>query len=196
MCTQLNMTYYSSTVCVLLDNIKCPAYPTDLVIGMDMSEDVTPQGFERMRSVVLRLLDNMKIAESSCPTGARVALVSYSSFTKYLVRFNDYHRKKQLIDAVNNIALERTSNRRNIGAAMRFVGRNVLKRVRKGVLMRKVAIFLTAGESQDSTSLTTAILEYKALNIKLGVIALRNVPTIRRAFEVKMRTLLNGTQHF
>nr|XP_017207020.1 collagen alpha-6(VI) chain [Danio rerio] len=165
------------------DNIKCPAYPTDLVIGMDMSEDVTPQGFERMRSVVLRLLDNMKIAESSCPTGARVALVSYSSFTKYLIRFNDYHRKKQLIDAVNNIALERTSNRRNIGAAMRFVGRNVLKRVRKGILMRKVAIFLTAGESQDSISLTTAILEYKALNIKLGVIALRNVPAIRRAFE-------------
>ncbi|XP_043116050.1 collagen alpha-6(VI) chain isoform X2 [Puntigrus tetrazona] len=165
------------------DNIKCPAYPTDLVIGLDMSEDVLPQGFERMRSVVLRLLDNLKIAESSCPTGARVAVVSYSSHTKYLIRFNDYQRKKQLIQAVNNIALERTSNRRNIGAAMRFVGRNVLKRVRKGVLMRKVVILLTAGESQDSTSLTTAILEYKGLKIKLGVISLRNVPIIKRAFE-------------
>ncbi|XP_067304321.1 collagen alpha-6(VI) chain isoform X2 [Pseudorasbora parva] len=165
------------------NNIKCPAYPTDLVIGMDMSEDVTPQGFERMRSVVLRLLDNINIAENSCPTGARVAVVSYNSYTRYLIRFNDYQRKKQLIEAVNNIALERTSNRRNIGAAMRFVGRNVLKRVRKGVLMRKVTIFLSAGESQDSTSLTTAILEYKALDIKLGVIALRNVPTIRKAFE-------------
>lgn len=165
------------------NNIKCPAYPTDLVIGIDMSEDVTPQGFERMRSVVLRLLGNINVAESSCPTGARVAVISYSSYTKYMVRFNDYHRKNQLIDAVNNIALERTSNRRNIGAAMRFVGRNVLKRVRKGVLMRKVAIFLSAGESQDSTSLTTAILEYKALNIKLGVIGLRNVPSIRKAFQ-------------
>ncbi|XP_073703863.1 collagen alpha-6(VI) chain [Garra rufa] len=165
------------------DNIKCPAYPTDLVIGLDMSEDVTPQAFERMRSVVLRLLDNINIAESSCPTGARVAVVSYSSYTKYLIRFTDYHRKRQLIEAVNNIGLERTSNRRNIGAAMRFVGRNVLKRVRKGVLMRKVAIFLTAGESQDSTTLTTAILEYKALNIKLGVISLRNVPNMRKAFE-------------
>ncbi|KAK2902792.1 hypothetical protein Q8A67_007505 [Cirrhinus molitorella] len=165
------------------DNIKCPSYPTDLVIGLDMSEDVTPQGFERMRSVVLRLLDNISIAESSCPTGARVAVVSYSSYTKYLIRFTDYHSKKQLIEAVNNIGLERTLSRRNIGAAMRFVGRNVLKRVRKGVLMRKVAIFLTAGESQDSTSLNTAVLEYKALNIKLGVITLRNVPNIRRAFE-------------
>lgn len=156
---------------------------------MDMSEDVTPQGFERMRSVVLRLLDNINVAESSCPTGARVAVVSYSSYTKYMIRFNDYHRKKQLIDAVNNIALERTSNRRNIGAAMRFVGKNVLKRVRKGVLMRKVAIFLSAGESQDSTSLTTAILEYKALNINLGVIGLRNVPTIRKTFQVNLSTL-------
>ncbi|XP_026139557.1 collagen alpha-6(VI) chain isoform X2 [Carassius auratus] len=165
------------------DNVKCPAYPTDLVIGLDMSEDVQPQGFERMRSVVLRLLDNIHIAESNCPMGARVAVVAYSSYTKYLIRFTDYRRKNQLIDAVNNIALERTSNRRNLGAAMRFVGRNVLKRVRKGILMRKVAIFLTAGESQDSTSLTTAILEYKALNIKLGVISLRNVPNIRKALE-------------
>ncbi|KAI2655063.1 Collagen alpha-6(VI) chain [Labeo rohita] len=162
-----------------VDNIKCPAYPTDLVIGLDMSEDVTPQGFERMRSVVLRLLDKINIVESSCPTGARVAVVSYSSYTKYLIRFTDYHRKTQLIEAVNNIGLERTANRRNIGAAMRFVGRNVLKRVRKGVLMRKVAIFLTAGESQDSMSLTTAILEYKALNIKLGVISLRNADETR-----------------
>lgn len=153
---------------------------------MDMSEDVSPQDFEYMRSVVLRLLDNINIAESSCPTGARVAVVSYGSFTKYLIRFTDYHRKKQLIEAVKNIGLERTLKRRNIGAAMRFVGRHVLKRVRKGVLMRKVVIFLTAGESQDSTSLTTAVLEYKALNIKLGVISLRDVPNIRRAFEVKL----------
>ncbi|TRZ03072.1 hypothetical protein DNTS_029875 [Danionella cerebrum] len=165
------------------NNLKCPAYPTELVIGLDMSEDVTPQGFERMRSVLLRLLENIHIAESSCPTGTRVAVVSYSSYTKYLIRFSDYQRKKQLMRAVNNIGLERTTNRRNIGTAMRFVGRNVLKRTRKGVLMRKVAIFLTAGETEDSTSLTTAILEYKALNIKLGVIALRNVPAIRSAFE-------------
>ncbi|XP_048008437.1 collagen alpha-6(VI) chain isoform X1 [Megalobrama amblycephala] len=165
------------------DNTKCPAYPTELVIGLDMSEDVTLQGFERMRSVVLTLLNNINVAESSCPTGARVAVVTYNSYTSYKIRFNDYQRKKQLIEAVKNIGWERTSNRRNIGAAMRFVGRNVLKRVRKGVLMRKVVIFLSAGESQDSTSLITAILEYKALNIKFGVIALRNVPNVRKALE-------------
>ncbi|XP_059364620.1 collagen alpha-6(VI) chain-like [Carassius carassius] len=165
------------------DDIKCPVYPTDLVIAMDMSEDVSPQEFEYMRSVVLRLLDNINIAESSCPTGARVAVVSYGSYTKYLIRFTDYRRKKQLIEAVKNIGLGRTLKWRNIGAAMRFVGRNVLKRVRKATLMRKMAIFLTAGESEDSTSLTTAILEYKALNIKLGVISLSDVPNIRRAIE-------------
>lgn len=178
-----------SLIFVSLDNTKCPAYPTELVIGMDMSEDVTLQGFERMRSVVLRLLDNINVVESSCPTGARVAVVTYNSYTSYKIRFNDYQRKKQLIEAVKNIGWERTSNRRNMGAAMRFVGRNVLKRVRKGVLMRKVVIFLSAGESQDSTSLTTAILEYKALNIKLGVIALRNVPNVRKALEVKLSIL-------
>lgn len=150
-----------------------------------MSEDVTPQGFERMRSAVLALLDNINIAESNCPTGARVAVVSYSSYTKYLIRFADYHRKNQIIQAINNIALERTSNRRNLGSAMRFVSRNIFKRIRKATLMKKVAIFFSSGESQDSTSLTTAILEYKALNIKLGVVGLRNVPSIRSAIEVK-----------
>lgn len=149
-----------------------------------MSEDVTPEDFEDMRSAVLTLLDDIDVAESNCPMGARVAVVSYSSYTKYLIRFADYHRKKQLIEAVKNIALERTSSRRNIGSSMRFVGRNMFKRVRKAALMRKVAIFFTSGESQDTTSLTTAILEYKALDIKLGIIGLRNVPSIRSAMEV------------
>ncbi|KAI7806724.1 putative collagen alpha-6VI chain [Triplophysa rosa] len=177
------ISYVQDNCLCCTGNPKCPAYPTDLVIGLDMSEDVTPQAFERMRSAVLTLLDNINVAESNCPTGARVAVVTYNSYTKYLIRFADYHRKQQLIQAVKNIALERTSSRRNIGSAMRFVGRNMFKRVRKAVLMRKVAIFLSSGESQDTTSLTTAILEYKALNIKLGVIGLRNVPSIRSALE-------------
>ncbi|KAA0703512.1 Collagen alpha-6(VI) chain [Triplophysa tibetana] len=162
---------------------KCPAYPTDLVIGLDMSGDVTPQAFERMRSTVFTLLDNINVVESNCPTGARVAVVSYNSYTKYLIRFTDYNRKQELIQAIQRIALKTSSSRRNIGSAMRFVGRNMFKRVRKATLMRKVAIFLSNGESQDTTSLTTAILEYKALKINLGVIGLRNVPSIRRAFQ-------------
>ncbi|KAF4087948.1 hypothetical protein AMELA_G00076820 [Ameiurus melas] len=167
-----------------LDKAACPVYPTELVIGLDMSDDVTPALFGRMRSTLLSLLDSIDITESNCPTGARVAVVSYSSNTKYLIRFSDYRYKKDLVEAVKNIPRERTTNRRNIGAAMRFVGRNVFKRIRQGVLIRKVAIFLSGGQSQDVTSITTAVLEYKALDINLGVIGFRDTPNVQRAFEI------------
>ncbi|KAJ8371486.1 hypothetical protein AAFF_G00308040 [Aldrovandia affinis] len=162
---------------------ECPAYPTELAIALDMSEDVTPQIFERMRSVVLNLLEDLSIAESNCPTGARVAVLSYSSNTKYLVRFSDYQRKQHLLEAVRNIPLERTANRRSMGSAMRFVARNVFKRVRQGVMMRKVAVFITNGPSQEASAITTAMLEYKALDITPAVLAFRDVPNILRAFE-------------
>ncbi|XP_022529876.2 collagen alpha-6(VI) chain isoform X2 [Astyanax mexicanus] len=177
------ITYVRDNCVCCKANAACPAYPTELVIGLDMSDGVTPVLFERMRTTLVTLLEGLNIAESNCPTGARVAVVSYSSNTKYLIRFSDHRRKKDLLEAVKNIALERTSNQRDIGAAMRFVGRNVFKRVRQGVLMRKVAVFLTVGQSQDLTSITTAVLEYKAQDINLGVIAFRNVPNVRRAFE-------------
>lgn len=167
-----------------LDKAACPVYPTELVIGLDMSDDVTPALFGGMLSTLLSLLDSIDITESNCPTGIRVAVVSYSSNTKYLIHFSDHRHKKDLIEAVKNIPLERTSNRRNIGAAMRFVGRNVFKRIRQGVLIRKVAIFLSGGQSQDVTSITTAVLEYKALDINLGVIGFRDTPNVQRAFEV------------
>ncbi|XP_053350352.1 collagen alpha-6(VI) chain-like [Clarias gariepinus] len=165
------------------DKAVCPVYPTELVIGLDVSEDMTSQLFERMRSTLLSLLDTIDIAESNCPTGTRVAVVSYSSNTNYLIRFSDHHRKKYLLEAVKNIPLPRTSNRRNIGAAMRFVGRNVFKRIRQGVLIRKVAIFFSGGQSQDVTSITTAVLEYKALDINLGVIGFGDTPNVQRAFQ-------------
>ncbi|KAM6936028.1 LOW QUALITY PROTEIN: collagen alpha-6(VI) chain [Lycodopsis pacificus] len=163
---------------------ECPAYPTELVLGLDMSEDVTPAAFERQRSVLLSLLEDVTVSESNCPTGARVAVVGYSAYTKYLIRFQDYRRKTELIESVKNIALERTSNRRQLGAAMRFVGQNVFKRVRAGVMMRKVAVFLSNGPSQDVNDIITAVMEYRALGIVPAVISLKNAPAVGRALQV------------
>ncbi|KAF5896160.1 collagen alpha-6(VI) chain-like, partial [Clarias magur] len=177
------ISYVRDNCACCKDKAACPVYPTELVIGLDVSEDMTPQIFERMRSTLLSLLDRINIAESNCPTGTRLAVVSYSSNTKYLIRFSDHRRKKDLLEAVKNIPLTRTNTRRNIGAAMRFVGRNVFKRLRQGVLIRKVAIFLSGGQSQDLTSITTAVLEYKALDINLGVIGFKNTPNVQRAFK-------------
>ncbi|XP_071325050.1 collagen alpha-6(VI) chain-like [Trachinotus anak] len=163
---------------------ECPTFPTELVFGLDMSEDVTPAAFERQRAALLSLLEDITISESNCPTAARVAVVGYSGSTKYLIRFHDYHRKKQLIESVKSIALERTSNRRQLGASMRFVGHNTFKHVRAGKTMRKVAVFFSGGVSQDSNDIVTAMMEYQALRIFPVVIALRNAPGIARAMEV------------
>ncbi|KAJ8288247.1 hypothetical protein COCON_G00009060 [Conger conger] len=164
-----------------LETDQCLTVNWSIISGKNV--DVTTQIFERMHKVVETLLEKVSIAESSCPTGARVAILSYSSNTKYLIRFSDYHRKHHLLEAVKSIPLERTSNRRNIGAAMRFVARNVFKRVRQGVLMRKVAVFITNGPSQDMIPITTAVLEFKALDITAAVLAFREPPNVRRAFE-------------
>ncbi|XP_028435265.1 collagen alpha-6(VI) chain [Perca flavescens] len=163
---------------------RCPAYPTELVFGLDMSQDVTPAAFERQRSALLSLLDDITISESNCPSGARVAVVAYNAYTKYVIRFQDYQRKTQLIEAVKNIALERTSIRRNLGSAMRFVGQNVFKRVRKGLMMRKVAVFFSSGPSEDNSDIVTAIMEYRALKIVPAVISLRAAPEVERAIKV------------
>ncbi|XP_041101018.1 collagen alpha-6(VI) chain-like isoform X2 [Polyodon spathula] len=163
--------------------IDCPAYPAELVVALDMSEDVSSQAFETMRNIVMALLQNITITESSCPTGARVAVVTYSSSTKYLIRFSDYRKKNQLLQAIQKIPLEKSSNRRNIGAAMRFVARNAFKRVRQGVLIRKVALFISNGASQEATPIITAALEFKALDITPVVIALKDVQNVKLAFE-------------
>ncbi|CAL8238083.1 unnamed protein product [Lota lota] len=148
-----------------------------------MSEDVTPPVFERMRSSLLALLEDVSISESNCPTGARVAVVGYSAHTKHLIRFHDFHRKRQLIEAVRNIALERTASRRHLGAAMRYVGNNLFKRVRQGVRVRKVAVFFSNGPSQDSEDIVTAMMEYRALNIMPAVVALRQSTKTQKAFQ-------------
>uniref|UniRef100_H3AU32 Collagen type VI alpha 6 chain n=1 Tax=Latimeria chalumnae TaxID=7897 RepID=H3AU32_LATCH len=162
---------------------QCPVYPTELVIALDMSSDVTPQAFERMKNIVLSLLEDLEISESNCPTGARVAVVSYNANTRYLIRFSDFNKRNLLLKEIENVSLISSSNKRNIGAAMRFVARNLFKRVRQGVLVRKVAVFFTNGQSKRVAPISTAVLEFSALDIIPVVIAFNDVPFIRRAFQ-------------
>lgn len=171
--------------CATPGRLSCPPYPTELVIALDMSQDVMNVDFRRMNETVEALLDGVAIAESNCPMGARVAVVSYNTNTKYHVRFSDYHSRRRLMNAIWNIPYVRSSNVRDIGAAMRFVARNAFKRTRQATLMRKVAVFITGGTSQDTVALNTGILELSAMDVSTAVVALKPVPEIRRAFEVK-----------
>ncbi|MED6294686.1 hypothetical protein CHARACLAT_023649 [Characodon lateralis] len=182
------VTYIRDNCACSIGHSECPAYPTELVFGLDMSDGVTPSAFERQRSALLSLLEDINIAESNCPRGARVAVVGFSSYTKYLIRFQDYRQKAQLKEAVQNIALERTSNKPLLGASMRFVGQNVFKHVRAGTMLRKVAVFFSSGRSEEVNDIVTAVMEYRALNIIPAVISLSRAPEIRSSIEVGLST--------
>ncbi|XP_039379152.1 collagen alpha-6(VI) chain isoform X3 [Mauremys reevesii] len=161
---------------------ECPVYPTELVFALDISQDVTSQLFERMREIVISVVNATKIKDSNCPVGARVAVVSYNSNTHYLTRFSEFYGKNQLLNKLKNLAYERSSSERDIARAMRFVARNVFKRTRQGPNVRKVAVFFSNGPSSDEFSINTAVLEYTAFDIVPVVIAFNDVPLLGRAF--------------
>lgn len=178
-----------------LGHTKCPGYPTELVIALDMSSDVTPNAFNKIRSTAVSLLEDIEIAETNCLVGARVSVVAYNSYTSYLIRFSDYNQKRRLLEAVRGISLQRTRNRRNIGEAMRFVAENVFKHVRNGKLVRKVAVFLANGDSQDTSAIDSAMMKLKALDINLGVITFNDAPNILRAIQVRKRWMISLCTH-
>lgn len=169
---------------------KCPLFPTEVVFALDVSDDVSQLDFERMRDILLSLLMKMEISGSNCPTGARVAIVSYSSKTDYLVRFSDHKGRTTLLQAVRRLTLARSSGTRNLGDAMRFVVRHVFKRVRSGHLLRKVAVFFQVGWTQDAGSISTAVLELSALDVIPVVI------TFTEGHNLPDALLMNGTNRF
>ncbi|XP_026795015.3 collagen alpha-4(VI) chain isoform X2 [Pangasianodon hypophthalmus] len=182
--TECELVNYVRENCVCCGgHTQCPGYPTELVIALDMSSDVTSEAFDKMRSTAVSLLEDISIAETNCPVGARVSVVSYNSQTSYLIRFSDYRRKSQLLEAVKGISLQRSRNRRNMGQAIRFIVDNVFKRVRNGKLVSKAIIFLTNGDSQDISAINTGMMKLKASDINLGVITFNDAPNVRLAIQ-------------
>lgn len=156
----------------------------DLVFALDMSEEVTPSIFNRMRKIVNDFVQDLKVTEGACPEGARVAVLSYSSTPKMHIRFTEFRKKQALLKALAKVNYEQSADGRNIGLAMRFVARNIFKRARGGFLVRKVAVFITNGPSQETTSIMSAALEFKALDITPVVISFSRVPEIQLPFQV------------
>ncbi|XP_036750675.2 collagen alpha-6(VI) chain isoform X1 [Manis pentadactyla] len=163
---------------------ECPVHPTELVFALDQSRDVTKQEFERMKEMVSSLVRGVRVRESSCPAGARIAILSYSSHTRHLIRFSDAYKKSQLLREIEAIPYERSSDTREIGKVMRFISRNVFKRTLPGAHARRIATFFSSGQSADVHSITTASMEFSALDIVPVVIAFSNVPSIKRAFAI------------
>ncbi|XP_057600202.1 collagen alpha-3(VI) chain isoform X3 [Hippopotamus amphibius kiboko] len=139
--------------------LECPVFPTELAFALDTSEGVTQDTFSRMRDVVLKIVDDLTIAESNCPRGARVAVVTYNNEVTTEIRFADSKKKSVLQDKIKNLQVALTSKQQSLETAMSFVARNTFKRVRNGFLMRKVAVFFSNKPTRASPQLREAVLK-------------------------------------
>ncbi|XP_055985295.1 collagen alpha-6(VI) chain [Sorex fumeus] len=180
---------------------ECPVHPTELVFALDQSQDVTQEDFERMKQMMSSVVQAVRVRDHSCPVGARVAILSYSSHTRHLVRFSDAYAKNRLLQEIEAIPYEKSSENREMGKAMRFISRNVFKRTLPGPRTRRIATFFSSGQSTDAQAITTATMEFSALDIVPVVIAFSNVPSVKRAFAIddtgtfQVIVLPSGTEH-
>ncbi|XP_010624428.1 collagen alpha-3(VI) chain isoform X2 [Fukomys damarensis] len=139
--------------------LECPVFPTELAFALDTSEGVTQDIFSRMRDVVLSIVGELTIAESNCPRGARVAVVTYNNEVTTEIRFADSRKKSALLDSIKNLQVALTSKQQSLETAMSFVARNTFKRVRNGFLMRKVAVFFSNRPTRSTPQLREAVLK-------------------------------------
>ncbi|CAI5761852.1 collagen alpha-3(VI) chain isoform X1 [Podarcis lilfordi] len=138
---------------------ECPVYPTELAFAIDTATGGSADIFNRTKQAVLTIVNNLTIAESNCPRGARVALVTYNSEVTTEIRFADSRRKGNLIKQIQELQMPQTSKQRSLETVMSFVARNTFKRARSGFLMRKVAVFFSNGPTRASAELNDAVMK-------------------------------------
>ncbi|XP_072507399.1 collagen alpha-5(VI) chain [Notamacropus eugenii] len=158
---------------------KCPVYPTELVFALDVSR----QRFEAVKNMTISIVKDLKIRENNCPVGAKVAVLSYSSESRYLVRWSDYSSKQQLLQKLSRMTFEQPSYSRDLGNAMVFVARNVFKRTLPGPNVRRLTVFFSDSQSPDMSSIITATMEFSGLNIIPAVFVFNEMFALEQAFK-------------
>ncbi|NWZ27383.1 CO6A3 protein, partial [Asarcornis scutulata] len=163
---------------------ECPVFPTELAFAIDTSSGVGREVFNRMKQTVLRVVNNLTIAESNCPRGARVALVTYNNEVTTEIRFADARKKSALLQQIQNFQATLTTKPRSLETAMSFVARNTFKRARSGFLMRKVAVFFSNGETRASPQLNDAVLKLYDAGVIPVFLTSRQDAVLERALEI------------
>uniref|UniRef100_A0A8C3LXE5 Collagen alpha-3(VI) chain n=1 Tax=Chrysolophus pictus TaxID=9089 RepID=A0A8C3LXE5_CHRPC len=163
---------------------ECPVFPTELAFAIDTSSGVGRDVFNRMKQTVLRVVSNLTIAESNCPRGARVALVTYNNEVTTEIRFADARKKSSLLQQIQNFQATLTTKPRSLETAMSFVARNTFKRARSGFLMRKVAVFFSNGETRASPQLNDAVLKLYDAGVTPVFLTSRQDAVLERALEI------------
>uniref|UniRef100_A0A663M2D9 Collagen alpha-3(VI) chain n=1 Tax=Athene cunicularia TaxID=194338 RepID=A0A663M2D9_ATHCN len=183
-----SVSVIASTICsqctFLAGPKECPVFPTELAFAIDTSSGVVRDVFNRMKQTVLRVVNNLTIAESNCPRGARVALVTYNNEVTTEIRFADARKKSSLLQQIQNFQATLTTKPRSLETAMSFVARNTFKRARSGFLMRKVAVFFSNGDTRSSPQLNDAVLKLYDAGVMPVFLTSRQDPVLTRALEI------------
>uniref|UniRef100_A0A668AH54 Collagen type VI alpha 3 chain n=1 Tax=Myripristis murdjan TaxID=586833 RepID=A0A668AH54_9TELE len=192
-----------SSMFAQLGQQECPLYPTELAFALDASEGVARPAFNNMRNTVLRLVNDITIAESNCPRGARVALTLYNNEVTTEIRFADALKKRALVQRIEGLQTLQTRKQRSLETAMNFVAQNTFKRVRSGFLMRKVAIFFVNGEVKETQSISAAALRLYDAGIASVFLLNRDQQALTRALQINNTALAqvivlpsNGTAQY
>lgn len=164
-------------------------FPTELAFALDTSEGVTADTFDRMRDVLLKIVGDLTIAESNCPRGARVAVVTYNNEVTTEIRFADSRKKAALLDRIRNLQVSLTSKQQSLETAMAFVARNTFKRVRSGFLTRKVAVFFSNKAARASPQLREAVLKLSDAGVTPLFLTSREDRELVNALQVRARRL-------
>ncbi|KAM9364847.1 LOW QUALITY PROTEIN: collagen alpha-3(VI) chain [Pholidichthys leucotaenia] len=168
---------------------ECPLYPTELAFALDISQGIGRPVFNNMRDTVHRLIQDITIAESNCPRGARVALTLYNSEVMTEVRFADAMKKRTLLERIEGLQLPQTRKAISLETAMNFVAQNTFKRVRSGFLMRKVAVFLVGSPVGRAQGITNAALRLHDAGIATLFLVRQDDRALSRAVQVNNTAL-------
>ncbi|XP_055493648.1 collagen alpha-3(VI) chain-like isoform X3 [Leucoraja erinacea] len=160
----------------------CPVYPTELAFVVDTSRSKTANQLMNIKNAILNIVQQLNIVEGNCPKGARVAILTYNSEIVTEIRFSGARNKRSLLEQIKNLQFVPSRKVSSIANAMLFVARNTFKRVRSGILMRKVAVFFSDGQTKPK-DLNDAITKLASEDIISVYLSPREDDNLNRALQ-------------
>uniref|UniRef100_UPI00358F6486 LOW QUALITY PROTEIN: collagen alpha-4(VI) chain-like n=1 Tax=Myxine glutinosa TaxID=7769 RepID=UPI00358F6486 len=188
----LTETSRCNTLELLRNNCPCcqgklqqPVYPTELVLAMD--SNMVPEA----APLFSFLVEQMHLAYSTCPRGARIALMKYGpSGVSLELRLGQEVQQTAILERLMELSGSTTAARgrkSEMGQAMMHVARHSFKRVRSGPLLQRVAVFVTREVVTDEEALRTGVAMLAAAGVTTVVLAFKNAPDIEEAMKIDDR---------
>lgn len=149
--------------------IKCSDDPIDLVFVLDASTSIYAPNFQKELNFVKYMIDHLNIGMG--PKQVRIGVETFSDFTVPKVHLSDSKDRATLKRKIDQIDYQTGST--NIGDALRMLLLEMFTRKRGSrEHVKRVAIILTDGKSQDKEATQEAAKACRDSNIDLFVLGI------------------------